>query len=442
MERTCSEGRYKRNEASPFGGPDPEPTSSLSRSAAIGVGVGIISLIMVLIGITFCVWKVRGQRRSNESIEAPPVSHFRSPSDATDQKTLVASFPNSPQHAYFQNQVMTPDLFVEALGNNESRRGEAEHNGQGTTSGSYRIEDVTGKELPTPPPTESQPPPQPTEPVRYAINVSINKSMIFDDEMVRAVSPLREPAAPRGRAPKYIFKEYLPPVHNSPPTSVQPVLNKRGSDHELDRYPSKDISIHTSTTEDNSSENELGSPVDTILSKLESAPPQLPLPDLPPPSPSFSFCSYDWYQDIIDNRTSTHTPTQATFSRPFSSSPNSRSSSARVPEPLLLSANPPPSASLLHPDSAALQSPSSPHFRLSPTVYKPSQPLQPPAVPPTPPPVSTRTSGLSTMTRTTHNSRSWLPDDGLYLAEEGTNSYMAFSRSNDECLPTSYSPLT
>ncbi|KAH9863617.1 hypothetical protein J1614_009549 [Plenodomus biglobosus] len=441
---TCSDGRcVTTNEAAPFSGPGSEPTSTLSTASAIGVGVGAVGAIALLIGLAFFFWKRRGRRRSEESEETPGVSRHRSPSNATDQKTLVASLPNSPRHADFRNQPMTSDLFAKALGCNEVSREKANTSGQGTTSESYRVEDATGKELPAPPLSENPLPPAPTEPKRYALNVNINKSMIFDDEMISAVSPFREPVISRERAPKYRFEEYLPPVTKPPSISVKPTTNKRLSEHELERYPEKHISIQTATTTDDSSEDEFGSRVNKALSKVESAPPQLPLPDLPPPSPSFSFRSYDWYQDIIGDRTSAYTPIQATFSHLSSSSPPPRGESALVPEPLLLNAPPAAAGSHLHPNSAALPSSSSPSFRLAPTVYMPSRPSQLPAIPPTLPSVSARISTLSTTTRTTHNSQSWLPDEDLYLTEEGTHdSYMRFTRLDDASRPTSYSPLT
>ncbi|KAF2846954.1 hypothetical protein T440DRAFT_218816 [Plenodomus tracheiphilus IPT5] len=446
-DRTCSEGQcVNANEAAPFGGPGSGSTSTLSTASAIGVGAGVIVTITLLIGLAICVWKARGRRQPKDSLEAPAASRHRSPSNATDQKTLVASLPNSPQHVDFRNQAMAPEFFAKALEYNEASKEKAVYNGQETASGTYRVEDVMGKELPAPPPTESPLPPAPVESKRYAINVNINKSMIFDDEMISAVSPLRDPGTPRERAPKYKFEEYLPPVAKPPTVTVMPASNKRLSEHELERYPVKHISIQTATTAGASSENELGSPVDQTLLKSESGPPQLPLPDLPPPSPSFSFRSYDWYQDIIGDPTSAHTPTQATFARPFSSNQNPRGNSALVPEPLFLNAPHAAAGSLLHPQSAGLSSPSSPsspNFRLSPAVYMPSRLSQSPDVPPTPPPLSARISALSTMTRTTHNSRSWLPEEGLYLAEEGTHdSYMRFKRSDDASRPTSYSPLT
>jgi hypothetical protein len=52
---------------------------------------------------------------------------------------------------------------------------------------------------------------------------------------------------------------------------------------------------------------------------------------------------------------------------------------------------------------------------------------------------------MSTMTRTTHNSRSWLPDEGLYLAEEGEEEFAtwtSFRGPGHDSRPTSYSPLT
>ena len=98
----------------------------------------------------------------------------------------------------------------------------------------------------------------------------------------------------------------------------------------------------------------------------------------------------------------------------------------------------------MHPSSAALPSPTSPNFRLSPTVYTPPSRQSPPIPPTAPLRSSARASTQSTMTRATHDSRSWLPDDGLYLAEEGDEyaEYKTYHRPSEDSRPTSYLSYT
>jgi hypothetical protein len=284
--------------------------------------------------------------------------------------------------------------------------------------------------------------------------------MIFDDDMVNTISSLRgndtprDAGTPRDRTPRYRFEEYIPPVVQPPPISISRAssTSQRGSEYELGQYPNKRSSAGTVSTTDDSSKTDSGPPSPKLgpLAKLE-------LPELPPPSPSFSFRSYDWYQDIIGDQPSAEPPTPTVPSRnpartstlTTSSQPPSFSiqetdvDSSLVPEPLSPSKSAAPGLHL-HPDSAALPSPTNPNFRLPPTVYTmPSRPIISPIPPVAPLRSSARMSVLSNMTRTTHNSRSWLPDEGLYLAEEDEpDTFTNFRRPSDASRPTSYSPLT
>lgn len=253
------------------------------------------------------------------------------------------------------------------------------------------------------------------------------------------------------------------------------------------------------------------------------------MPELPPPSPSFSFRSYDWYQDIIGGDPPAVEPTTPELRirnpvravNPLLSNPPDIDSSL-MPEPLSPAYPSPVASSHLHPSSARLSylpSPTNPNFRLSPTVYQmpnpsrvsklvPSLPSTRPAseastiprysnrysryaswmpeddldipeddlTPPRFPRYNSMVASIvqgsegmqtarmsarnsarnsacnprsrnaprpqSTMTQMSHYSRSWLPEDGLYLPEEGTDdSFEVFKRERVASRPTSYSPL-
>ncbi|KNG46674.1 hypothetical protein TW65_06587 [Stemphylium lycopersici] len=470
-DRICSNAKcVTTNDAAPFGGSGSNQTSHLTTGSAIGIGVGLVAVLTLMVGLGFWFWQYRGRRPRNDSIEAPVHIRKRSSSTATDQKTLVASMPSSPQNvAFSQQNIMGPGLFARAVALQEIKdvddtRQVSMDNSRGRRS--------MGKALPLPPPNplaEHPLPRPPTQPTRYTVNVNINKSMIFDDDMRHAVSSLRgndtprNVETPRERTPRYKFEEYVPPIANAPPpifVAQPPPSNKRDSEYELSQLPNKRASNDTASLPDDSSVggSEPSSPIVETISKLESKAPQLPLPDLPPPSPSFSFRSYDWYQDIIGdpqhgehsptlpNPKPARTPTQASLLKPLSLSSEKKPTSvdySLYPQPLSPVAPPAASGLHLHPSSAAaMPSPTSPNFRLSPTVYTPPS-RQPPVQPPLPSRRSVRTSELSTMTRNTHDSRSWLPEDGLYLAEEGEfTAYETYRRPSEESRPTSYSPLT
>ncbi|KAH7079967.1 hypothetical protein BKA63DRAFT_231728 [Paraphoma chrysanthemicola] len=475
-DKTCLKGKCTSLiDSAPLGSPGGsslEPTSRLSTAAAVGVGLGVVAFILLLIGFCAWFWRRRG-RLANDSIEAAQPSRNRSASNATDQKTLVASVPNSPQNAGFHHQHdgMPPEFFAKVTEANSILN----NTGPGTEKFAHQRQDSidvahhqrslsTEKALPLPPSDMPLPPP-PIEEKRYAINVSINKSMIFDDVM-SVVAPLRDSdadsTATRERMPRYRFEEYLPPVARTPRLSIShKTASQRTSDYEMQRLPRRSNSSGTGSTSGDDNEDAETLSRKKTLKKLESKPPQLPMPDLPPPSPSLSFNSYDWYQDIIGNdqgngedpisrtptpsipdRNPARTPTKATFGAVLSSNPPNVDTNL-IPPPLSPGgSNSPEKVSHLHPKTAGLSAPpvlSSPtaaSFRLSPTVY--SMPSRPPKAQPM------RASLQSTMTQKTHMSRSWLPDDGLYLPEEGTHdSYMTFQKRHlsDDSRPTSYSPL-
>ncbi|KAJ4336557.1 hypothetical protein N0V95_008583 [Ascochyta clinopodiicola] len=381
----------------------------------------------------------------------------------------------------------------------------------------------------------------PNEEKRYAINVNINKSMIFDDIMFNAAAYAASPVStPHERAPRYRFEEYLPPVASTNPRiSITKTKDRApstiSSEYELENYPHGSghmESFRNSKSETGSDYGESRGldPRDNALSKLEGG---LSLPELPPPSPSFSFRSYDWYQDIIGgDQPAVEPPTPELPSRnparavnPLFSHPPEVGPSL-MPEPLSPAFPSPVASSHLHPSSARLSylpSPTNPNFRLSPTVYQmpnasrvskivpslpstrpvsevsttpsysyrytqrysryaswtpeddlaiPEDDLAPPQFPRYNSMVASivqgseatqtaRTSARnsarnsvgnrrsqsaprpqSTMTQKSHYSRSWLPDDGLYLPEEGTeHSFEIFQRERLTSRPTSYSPL-
>jgi hypothetical protein len=476
--KTCSNGKcLSMNDAAPLGGSGSQWTSQMTPGAAIGISLGVLAFVGLMIGVGYWYWRIRSTRPPKSSVEAPAhtrnTNRNRSASNATDAKTLVASLPNSPQNARFtprQSMAIPPAFFAKALESHPVR--ELPRQAPPGSPDDANARQSPEKALPVPPSTENPLPPPPKEPTRYAVNVNINKSMIFDDEMVNAVSSLRGNDTPRSSGTprdrtQYRFEEYVPPSANPPPISITraPSSTKRNSEYELGQYPNKRSSADTVSVrsdDDSKGGSAPSSPILETLTKLESKAPMLPL--YPPPSPSFSFRSYDWYQDIIGpeqanaepasptvpSRNPARTPTQATFPKPLGLSLKKKPTNidaSLMPEPLFPAAPPAASGLHLHPSSAtALPSPTSPNFRLSPTVYTmPSRPQLPSVPPASHSRNSARASMMSTMTRTTHNSRSWLPDEGLYLAEEGEEdiaTWKSFRRPSDDSRPTSYSPLT
>ncbi|XP_014553658.1 hypothetical protein COCVIDRAFT_18476 [Bipolaris victoriae FI3] len=457
--KICSNERcVTMDSAAPFGGAD--SSSRLTTGSAIGMGTGLVALLMLLTGIAVWILKRRARRPRNQSIEAPIQSRSRTTSDATDQKTLVASMPNSPQYPPFNSQsAMNPGLFARVVVPQEIKEVASSRHGS-----------MDRKALPLLPLPQLPLPPVPKETKIYALNVSINKSMIMDEDMMQAVSPMRGNDTPRGcatprdRAPRYKFEEYVPPAANAPPPiaiSRTPASESQSSEYELAQYPKKEQQSEAVPLPDGGPNGGLEplSPVVETFTSSDSKARQLSLPDLPPPSPSFSFRSYDWYQDIIEepsNGNGARTPTQAKFPQTLSLFPQSTPRNMDLgvlPEPSSPGASSIASGTHLHPSSAAMLSPTSPNFRLSPTVYTPpprqsSQP-QPPPQPQqhvqkqkTQTKSSLRTSAVSAVSHKTRESRSWLPAEGLYLADEGgLTRYLTFRRGNEDSRPTSYSPL-
>ncbi|KAF1356090.1 hypothetical protein EJ07DRAFT_158066 [Lizonia empirigonia] len=536
----CSNGTCTSpNQAAPFapaGSLGGESTTHLNAGTAVGIGVGVVAFVVLMVGVGFWFFRMRSRRQPITSPEAPPTTRDRSASTATkwtidnDQRTLVASMPNSPQHAIFN--ATPPGLPSEfytmpgkAIDDEEKAHGEKE-------VAEYRQQDAVSPsdETPTSPINKALPPP-PIEEKRYAINVNINKSMIFDDIMFNVAAYAPSPVStPHERAPRYRFEEYLPPV---PPSNPRISITKTqdrpsstvSSEYELENYPhgSGYIKSNRNSRSDAGSDySELQGPDprDNALSKLEGG---LSLPELPPPSPSLSFRSYDWYRDIIGgDPPAVEPPTPELPSRnparavnPLLSHPPDIDSSL-MPEPLSPALPSPVASSYLHPSSARLSylnSPTNPNFRLSPTVYQMPNPSRVsksvPSLPSTRPASeastipryshrysryvswlpeddlhfprynsmiasivqgseatqtaqtsacnSARNSARntfrnsrsqsaprpqSTMTQKSHYSRSWLPDDGLFLPDEGTDdSFEVFQRERLAGRLTSYSPL-
>ncbi|KAF9692142.1 hypothetical protein EKO04_009940 [Ascochyta lentis] len=546
----CSNGACATaNQAAPFapaGSLIIEPTTHLNTGMAIGIGVGVVVFVVLMVGIGFRFFRKRSRRQPIASPEAPPTTRDRSASTATkwtidnDQRTLVASMPNSPQHAMFTAPPpgLPSDFYTtpgKVIDDEEKTHG-------GKEIAEYRQQNAVAQsnETPTSPVDKALPLP-PHEEKRYAINVNINKSMIFDDIMFNAAAYAASPnSTPHERAPRYRFEEYLPPVPPSNPRisikkSKDRASSTMSSEYELENYPhgsGYEESFRNSRSDTGSeySDSEDLHPRDNALSKLEGS---LSLPELPPPSPSLSFRSYDWYQDIIGGDQPAVEPSApglpirnpARAVNPLFSHPP-ETDTGFVPGPPSPAFPSPVASSHLHPSSARLShlpSPTSPNFRLSPTVYQmpgashvsklvPSLPSTRPVseastipryshrythrysryaswmpeddleipeddlVPPQFPRYNSMVASIvqgseatqtartsarnstrnsvgnwrsqsaprpqSTMTQKSHYSRSWLPDDGLYLAEEGTeDSFEIFEGEKLASRSTSYSPL-
>ncbi|KAF2128210.1 hypothetical protein P153DRAFT_368081 [Dothidotthia symphoricarpi CBS 119687] len=433
-----------------------EPTGQLSKTAAAGVGVGVAVFILLFIAVGFWFFKIRSKRLA---------SRPRSPSNVTsftvdnDQKTLVPSMPNSPRHPTFDPEMSLPAEFYAGLRRTTDGQ---RNNGDGVATA---MEEVTGDNGLTA--TEKALPPAPTQERLFALNVNINKSMLFDEEAARMV---RDSTRQREPIPRWRFKEVLPPVPGEARVLIaqQPVSSIYSSEFELDRMPTlnEPPRIYSTIYDDDKTDDEpqLQGRRISALSRLERGGPPLPfsfaLPDLQPPSPSFSFRSYDWYQDIISDQAATDSPTTphlphrnpARAINPLAINPPTPHMSL-LPAPL--SPGFPKTTSLLHPNSAAtsLLSPTNANFRLSPTVYQQPPPsrsspvLVQEFVPP-PSPLqnimqqSARSSrALSQKTQMTHNSRSWLPDEGVYLPNDdgSPDSFEMFVRRPSRA--DSYSPL-
>lgn len=469
----CSNGACaKALDAAPFGpaeGSNLQSASHMSTGSAVALGMGVLGFFILLFCLGIWFWRRRALKPLDDSkVEAPFPNRNRSASTATDQKTLVASLPNSPQQGNFRErheQALTAS-FAQLVASNkiseytstekERLAYEAPNICEAPASNQRHSNQIQSnqKRLPSPP-TDMPLPPEPTEEKRYAINVNINKSMIFDDMMFNMARS--DAGTPRDspRMPKYRFEEYLPPVAPTPPISIRQAPSKRNSEIEMKPYPRKGSSSTIGSSSDDGLDAEMRLKRKSTLKRLESKAPQLPAFDLPPPSPSFSFRSYDWYQDIIGteqtgaedaatrasfarasfvpsipDRNPARTPTTTTFGASICSVPQD-SRNSLMPSPLSPSLSAPPSATHLHPNTAVLPSPTSPNFRLSPTVY--TMPAPPPRAQPV------RASLRSVATQQNHLSRSWVPEDGVYLPEDGT--YDSYTMFRGESRAMSYSPL-
>ena len=403
------------------------------------------------------------------TIESSRPNRNRSVSSATDQKTLVASVPNSPQYANFREQynlertaslaqLVSPQKI--ASHHRSKNFGSVDEKKMSSTVTTRQKSQSTQKRLPLPPKDMPLPPPPATMEKKYTVNVNINKSMIFDDVMYNMASTPRDTGTPRESSrdrTKYRFEEYHPPVKITRPLAM--LSDKRKSEIELAPYPRNTRVSSAPTVSDETDDGQISLERKSTLKRLQSKPPQLHLPGLSsPPSPSLSFRSYDWYQDIIgteqtnleDTFLATSAPTvpdrnpRRSPTRPnFIAMPASTPSEPPIPDrhphrelergllPAPLSPRPltPSSPSLLSPSTAATPSPTSTNFILAPAVYvMPSKPAR----------VSLHSSISQKPPR-----RSWLPADGLCLPEEGTqDSYMMYKRRiSDDSRPTSYSPF-
>jgi hypothetical protein len=253
----------------------------MNTATATGVGLGVVALILLLLGLGAWYWRRRGRKGSDQSMEAPPVNRAnRSASNATDQKTLVASMPNSPQNALFRQRhdEMAPDVFAKLNGLQDEKFVHGRQESSASAADGRSI--ATQKVLPMPP-TDMPLPPPPVEEKRYAINVNINKSMIFDGIMFAAGNPHHERESSREKMPKYRFEEYLPPVTRTPRLSINQKTgsSKRNSDVELEPYP-RDSSSELDASKDNEEDEKDETRIRRkgTLKKLESRPPLLPLP--------------------------------------------------------------------------------------------------------------------------------------------------------------------
>ena len=444
----CSSGTcFSDSQSGLFESVGSSGTSHLNTTSAIGIVVGVLGLAFVVLGLGF--WCMRDRRRKTVASSKAPLSDVerqassrtkrtvgRSASAATkwtmdnDQKTLVASLPNSPQYTGFGSSPgAMPEYYMPS-----GKLDEIVEKSEPTLSRGVSRNDTSAtrasaanKTLPAPPAQE----------MAYALNVSINKSMIFEDSLFSASAP----QTPRSRAPRYRFEEVLPPAPGSNPgisvTKPKPTTQAtRAAEYEMDNYPRSRHSISLSEIETRSrgstqyGQAEVRDLRGHALKRLEGELPSLPPQayratqafDTVPPSPSFSFRSYDWYQDILDPQAPPiHTPdlssnahavsANALLSHPFTPD------SVRKPAPLALA----PHSQVtnhLHPSSAlSLDSPTSPGFRLSPTVYR--MPSRTPQIVPTPP--STRPSSTSTMASylSVHpRFTSWQPNDDSMIPED------------------------
>jgi hypothetical protein len=425
-------------------------TSQLNTGSAIGIVAVILALALIIFGIGF--WCVRGRQRrqTKASTRAAPADVERQASARTkrtvgrsasaatgwtvdnDQKTLVASLPNSPQYPGFasspglQHEYYRPtgklDEIVEKSEPAVSTRGVSRNPTTATRTSA-------NKALPAPPAQE----------MTYSLNVRINKSMIFEDSLFTPSAP----QTPRSRGPRYRFEEVLPPVPGSNPqiSVTQPklaTLASRAAEYEMHNYAkSKHSSVFSDITMMSRGSTQYGQAQvrdlrGSTLRRLEGELPALPPQtyqytqafDTRPSSASYSFRSYDWYPDILDPDSppiltpDVYSHGHAAGVNPLSSHPFNHAST-RKPSPLTLAPHP-QTTTHLHPNSAsAMDSPTSSGYCLTPTVYRMPSRSRTPQIVPTPP--DTRPSSSSTMS-SFHSANprftSWQPNDDNMIPED------------------------
>lgn len=115
-DQTCSSSRcVAMNGAAPLGGSGPEPTSQLTPGSAIGIGVGVVGLVVLMVALGYWFWRIRARRPRPQTIEEPSNDLRRCATNATDQRTLVASLPNSPRTQPSVNNKPWPRSFSPEL---------------------------------------------------------------------------------------------------------------------------------------------------------------------------------------------------------------------------------------------------------------------------------------------------------------------------------------
>jgi hypothetical protein len=433
-----------------FDGAGSRGTSHLNTGSAIGIVAVILALALIIFGVGF--WCVRGRQRrqTRASTRAAPADVERQASARTkrtlgrsasaatgwtvdnDQKTLVASLPNSPQYAGFAYSLQQQPEYYRPIGKLDEivEKSEPALSTRGVSRNPTTATRTSAdKALPAPPAQE----------MTYSLNVRINKSMIFEDSLFTPSAP----QTPRSRGPRYRFEEVLPPVPGSNPqiSVTQPklaTLASQAAEYEMHNYAkSKHSSVFSDITMRSRGSTQYGQAQvrdlrGSTLRRLEGELPALPAQtyyhtqafDTRPSSASYSFRSYDWYPDILDpDSPPILTPDlssngHAAGVNPLSSHPFHHAS-VRKPSPLTLAPNS-QTTNHLHPNSASgMDSPTSSGYHLSPTVYRMPSRSRTPQIVPTPP--STRPSSSSTMS-SFHSANprftSWQPNDDNMIPED------------------------
>jgi hypothetical protein len=425
-------------------------TSHLETGSAIGIVAGILGLALIIFGLGFWCMRDRRRRQTKASTRAAPADVERQASARTkrtlgrsasaatgwtvdnDQKTLVASLPSSPQYAGFASSPEQLPEYYRPIGKLDEivEKSEPALSTRGVSRNpTTATRTSVNKALPAPPAQE----------MTYSLNVRINKSMIFEDSLFTPSAP----QTPRSRGPRYRFEEVLPPVPGSNPqiSVTQPKLATQTSqpaEYEMHNYPnSKHNSAFSDVTMRSRGSTQYGQAQvrdlrGNTLRRLEGELPALPPQayrrtqafDTRPSSASYSFRSYDWYPDILDPESppiltpDVSSNGHAAGVNPLSSHPFTHAST-RKPSLLTLAPHS-QTTNHLHPNSAsAMDSPTSPGYHLSPTVYRMPSRSRTPQIVPTPP--STRPSSSSTMAsyQSVHpRFTSWQPNDDSMIPED------------------------